>query len=237
MDRLLSQIADASKIDTELARARLQPVDLRAMLTTLAEMLGAAAATNGERATVRVEIEGDGPFTVLGVEDRLAQVLQNLVGNARSFSPPSGTITLGLRRDGARITVSVEDEGPGVPAGMEEAIFGRFYTLRPESEAFGAHSGLGLSIARQIADAHGGRLTCAGRGRPCARRLLPPGASRRTGLPRSRSRLRAAGDGVRPAGAAQWTLSGVSWCWRAAAKAISRSGATPRSRPSGAWMP
>ena len=163
MDRLLSQIADASKIDTELARARLQPVDLRAMLTTLAEMLGAAAATNEDYATIRVEIEGDGPFTVLGVEDRLAQVLQNLVGNARSFSPPSGTITLGLRRDGARITVSVEDEGPGVPAGMEEAIFRRFYTLRPEGEAFGAHSGLGLSIARQIADAHGGRLTCANR--------------------------------------------------------------------------
>lgn len=163
LDRLLSQIADASKIDTELARAQRQLVDLGAMLATLAAMYDTAASISERSATVRVEIEGDGPFMVLGVEDRLAQVLQNLIGNARSFSPPGGTITLGLRRERAWITASVEDEGPGVPAGMEEAIFRRFYTLRPEGEAFGTHSGLGLSISRQIADAHDGRLTCANR--------------------------------------------------------------------------
>ena len=162
LDRLLSQIADASKIDTELFRARLEPVDLGAMLATLAEMHGTASM--GESATaVRVEVEGEGPFTVLGVEDRLAQVLQNLVSNARSFSPPGGMITLGLRREGAAVMVSVHDDGPGVPAGMEEAIFRRFYTDRPEGEPFGAHSGLGLSISRQIAEAHGGRLSCVNR--------------------------------------------------------------------------
>ena len=188
LDRLLSQIADASKIDTELFRARLEPVDLRAMLTTLAEM-HSAAATMGEGPTaLRVEIEGDGPFTVLGVEDRLAQVLQNLVSNARSFSPPGGTITLGLRRDGAAIMVSVHDDGPGVPAGMEEAIFRRFYTDRPEGEPFGAHSGLGLSISRQIAEAHGGRLRCVNR-RDGAGAIV--GASFRLELP--------AADAVRPA--------------------------------------
>ena len=162
LDRLLSKITDASKIDTELARAELQPVDLGAMLTTLADMHSAATAMSGESATIGLDIEGDGPFVVLGVEDRLAQVLQNLIGNARSFSP-TGTITLGLRRKGALIVLSVEDEGPGVQAGMEEAIFRRFYTFRPEGEAFGAHSGLGLSISRQIADGHGGRLTCTNR--------------------------------------------------------------------------
>ena len=162
LDRLLSQIADASKIDTELFRARLEPVDVGAMLATLAEMH--STASMGESATaVRVEVEGEGPFTVLGVEDRLAQVLQNLVSNARSFSPPDGTITLGLRRDGASVMVSVHDDGPGVPAGMEDAIFRRFYTDRPEDEVFGAHSGLGLSISRQIAEAHGGRLSCVNR--------------------------------------------------------------------------
>ena len=188
LDRLLSQIADASKIDTELFRARLEPVDLRAMLTTLAEMHG-AAATMGEGPTaLRVEIEGDGPFTVLGVEDRLAQVLQNLVSNARSFSPPGGTIALALRRDGAAVTIGVHDDGPGVPAGMEEAIFRRFYTDRPEGEPFGAHSGLGLSISRQIAEAHGGRLSCVNR-RDGAGAIV--GASFRLELP--------AADAVRPA--------------------------------------
>ena len=144
---------------------------------------------------IRVEIEGDGPFLVQGVEDRLAQVLQNLVSNARSFSPPGGAITLGLRRDSAGLVVSVDDEGPGVPAGMEEAIFRRFYTFRPEGEAFGTHSGLGLSISRQIAEAHGGRLTCANRhdsGGRRTRRELPSGASRRGGgSPSGRGRLSA----------------------------------------------
>ena len=163
LDRLLSQIADASKIDTELARAQREPVDLRAMLTTFAEMQDAAASMNDAPEAIRLEIRGDGPFMVQGVEDRLAQVLQNLVSNARSFNPPGGGITLGLRRDNTAIVVSVDDDGPGVPAGMEDAIFRRFYTLRPEGETFGTHSGLGLSISRQIAEAHGGRLTCANR--------------------------------------------------------------------------
>jgi two-component system sensor histidine kinase ChvG len=180
LDRLLSQIADASKIDTELFRAQLEPVDLGAMLTTLAEMHGATTSMTEESAAVRVEIRGDGPFVVSGVEDRLAQVLQNLMGNARSFSPPSGTVALGLRRDGAAVAVSVDDDGPGVPAGMEEAIFRRFYTFRPGGETFGTHSGLGLSISRQIAEAHGGRLTCANRYDSAGRVL---GASFRLELP------------------------------------------------------
>ena len=187
LDRLLSQIADASKIDTELFRARLEPADLRAMLTTLAEMHDAAAMGEGPTA-IRIEVEGDGPFAVLGVDDRLAQVLQNLVSNARSFSPAGGTIALGLRREGAAVIVSVHDDGPGVPAGMEEAIFRRFYTDRPEGEPFGAHSGLGLSISRQIAEAHGGRLSCVNR-RDGAGAIV--GASFRLELP--------AADSVRPA--------------------------------------
>ena len=188
LDRLLSQIADASKIDTELFRARLEPVDVGAMLTMLAEMHSAAASMGESHTVIRVEVEGEGPFTVLGVEDRLAQVLQNLVSNARSFSPAGGTIALGLRRDGAAVMVSVHDDGPGVTPGMEEAIFRRFYTDRPEGEPFGAHSGLGLSISRQVAEAHGGRLSCVNR-RDGAGGIV--GASFRLELP--------AADAVRPA--------------------------------------
>ena len=163
LDRLLSEIADASKVDTELSRVQPQAVDLGAMLATLAEVHGAAASASDRPAAVRLAVDGDGPFVVLGAEDRLAQVLQNLISNACSFSPPGGIVGLSLYRNGTRIAIEVTDDGPGVPAGMEEAIFRRFYTFRPEGEAFGAHSGLGLSISRQIVEAHGGRLTCTNR--------------------------------------------------------------------------
>jgi two-component system sensor histidine kinase ChvG len=163
LDRLLSEITDASKVDTELSRVQLEPVNLGAMLSAFAE-IHSAAASAGERPTrIALEIDGDGPFMVLGAEDRLAQVLQNLISNARSFSPPGGVVTLRLHRAGSQAVVQVDDDGPGVPIGMEEAIFRRFYTSRPESETFGAHSGLGLSISRQIVEAHRGQLTCVNR--------------------------------------------------------------------------
>ena len=93
----------------------------------------------------------------------MVQVLRNLLSNAGSFSPAGGLVRLGLFRHGAWISISVEDSGPGIPAGKEEAIFERFYTERPEGEAFGTHSGLGLSISRQIVAAHGGTVTAANR--------------------------------------------------------------------------
>jgi two-component system sensor histidine kinase ChvG len=101
-------------------------------------------------------------------------VFQNLIANALSFSPPGGEVRLSVQRvagpDGERAVVRVEDDGPGIPPGKEEAIFERFYTERPAGEGFGQHSGLGLSIARQIVEALGGRLTAANRtdaeGRP-----------------------------------------------------------------------
>ena len=90
------------------------------------------------------------------LEARLGQVFRNLIGNAVSFSPPGGTITLRIFRDGRTVTVLVEDQGPGIPAGKEKAIFDRFYTERPETEKFGTHSGLGLAISKQIVEAHRG---------------------------------------------------------------------------------
>ena len=94
---------------------------------------------------------------------RLERVIENLLDNAVSFSPPGGAIGVAPHRDGERIAVSVCDEGPGIPESEREKVFARFHTARPESEEFGTHSGLGLAIARTIAEAHDGSLTVADR--------------------------------------------------------------------------
>jgi two-component system sensor histidine kinase ChvG len=105
---------------------------------------------------------------VVGREGPLGQVFRNLVDNARSFSPPGGRVHIGVTRqrgpDGRReVWVTVDDEGPGIPAENLETIFERFYTARPKGQAFGGHSGLGLSIVRQIVEAHGGRVSAENR--------------------------------------------------------------------------
>ena len=103
-----------------------------------------------------------GDAIVLGQEGALGQVFRNLIDNARSFSPPRGTVSVSIEtvrgKDGAFARAKVEDEGPGVPEANLEAIFQRFYTDRPKGAAFGGNSGLGLSIARQIVTAHNGRI-------------------------------------------------------------------------------
>jgi two-component system sensor histidine kinase ChvG len=90
-------------------------------------------------------------------------VFRNLIANAISFSPPGGTIRIAAERDGDFVRVSVEDEGPGIPEGKLEAIFDRFYTERPAGEKFGTHSGLGLSISKQIVEAHHGTIRAENR--------------------------------------------------------------------------
>jgi two-component system sensor histidine kinase ChvG len=97
------------------------------------------------------------------VEDRLVQVLRNLITNAQSFSPPRGRIAVTARLAGGMAEISVEDEGPGIPDGKHEQIFDRFYSERPQGEKFGQHSGLGLSISRQIIEALHGRITAENR--------------------------------------------------------------------------
>ncbi|NQV22654.1 MAG: histidine kinase, partial [Rhodospirillales bacterium] len=106
---------------------------------------------------------GDGPLTVRGIDLRLSQVFQNLIDNALSFSPPETMVTVSAKRDGDWVAITVEDRGPGIPADNLDNVFERFYTARPEGEAFGRHSGLGLSIARQIVEAHGGTLRAGNR--------------------------------------------------------------------------
>jgi two-component system sensor histidine kinase ChvG len=157
LNRLISDISDASRLDAELSRAHAGPVDLGQLLGALADVHGTAAESRG--VGVRFRREGDGrPLMVRGIDSRLGQVFQNLIVNAVSFSPEGGTVTLTVRRDGQYIIATVDDEGPGLPVGKETAIFDRFYSQRPKGEKFGTHSGLGLSISKQIVESHRGMI-------------------------------------------------------------------------------
>ena len=157
LDRLITDISDASRLDAELGRLELEPVDIAAMLGTLAE-LHEATRTDGAPRLVLAIGKSERELVVPGIETRLSQVFRNIIGNAVSFSPPLGEIRLTARHDGRAVVVTVEDEGPGIPEEKSTAIFDRFYTERPLGEQFGTHSGLGLSISKQIVEAHRGMI-------------------------------------------------------------------------------
>lgn len=161
LDRLISDISDASRVDAEMSRAETAPTSLAAMIDAMAEIYRDTWAGRGLR--LEAERPADDPLMVAGMESRLVQVLRNLISNAASFSPEGGVIRLVARRDDARAVICVEDDGPGIPENKLEAIFDRFYSERPEGEKFGTHSGLGLSISRQIVEAHGGTIRAENR--------------------------------------------------------------------------
>lgn len=156
MDRLVTDISNASRLDAELVRERMEPLDLGDLIG----MLAGVTETQGSDLNVTVETHlPSGSFIAHGLEGRLAQVVTNLLGNALSFSPEGSTISvIGEKLPDSGIRVTVEDEGPGIPPENLQSIFERFYSERPEAEVFGNHSGLGLSISRQIIEAHGGKI-------------------------------------------------------------------------------
>ena len=156
LDRLITDIANASRLDAELARLAPGPVDLRQLLQTLAEVYRTTAKDGAP--DIRLDLPERGSLIAQAVEDRLVQVLRNLIANAISFTAPAGVIRISAAAEKSSVTVTVEDEGPGIAPGKEEEIFERFYSERPAGEAFGQHSGLGLSISRQIVEAVGGDL-------------------------------------------------------------------------------
>lgn len=163
LDRLISDISNASRLDAELSRAPVEPIDIGQMLGTLADFYRVTRDSDGETAgagkpQVVLATLPEGKVTVLGVEVRIVQVMQNLIANALSFSPPDAQVVLAVRKEGGFVRITVEDSGPGVPENKLEAIFDRFYSERPKSEKFGTHSGLGLSISKQIVEAHHGRI-------------------------------------------------------------------------------
>jgi two-component system sensor histidine kinase ChvG len=159
LDRLISDISNASRLDAELSRAESHPVDLGALLATLAEIHRSIDETRpGFSQPVTILLDVPAGLVVRGLESRLGQVFQNLIANAVSFSPPGGTVWVSASRSGGKATVTVDDQGPGIPPAKLEAIFDRFYSERPTGEAFGTHSGLGLSISKQIVETLAGRV-------------------------------------------------------------------------------
>jgi two-component system sensor histidine kinase ChvG len=160
LDRLITDISDASRLDSELSRAAPELVDMARILATLAEIHDATRKEDDPRVVVDAPPAG---LVVRGTEPRLVQVLRNLIGNAISFSPAGGTIWLRGRMTGGMVELAVEDEGPGIPDAKLDSVFDRFYSERPQNEQFGSHSGLGLSISRQIIEAHQGRIAAENR--------------------------------------------------------------------------
>lgn len=167
MNRLISDISNASRLDAELSRDEVGIIDIKKLLQQLVEsqrmtlehaqskrdMLPGELSAKDK--IILVENNGAGLMT-RGSEHRLAQVIENLLSNALSFSPPDGAVTISAVRNNAHIVITVQDQGPGIPDAKLESIFERFYTERPKHEDYGSHSGLGLSIARQIITAMGG---------------------------------------------------------------------------------
>ncbi len=175
LDRLIVDIAEASRLDAELSRARFEPIDLGQLIETLLPIWE-------QRGDGKIQIAFARPRTgtavIAGVESRLARLLDNLVDNAISFSPSGGLIDIRASATDGEVVISVEDEGPGVAGEARGAIFNRFHSMRSE-EDFGRHSGLGLAIARAIVEGHGGSIEVEDRrdGRQGARFVVRfPGA-------------------------------------------------------------
>ena len=169
LDRLITDISDASRLDAELAREDSRPTDLRDLLENVV-MMRRVIPAGRKQAALALQIAdseiGAGGYTIAGHDSRLGQVINNLVDNALSFVPEQGgEIGIAMRCKGKFIEIEIEDNGPGIAPENLERVFERFYTDRPE-EGFGQNSGLGLSISRQIVEAHGGTLQAGNRKRP-----------------------------------------------------------------------
>ena len=176
LDRLVTDISNASRLDAELVRERMLAFDLGAMVTALSEIV----RSQGEDRDVKIVTDlPKGALIARGLEVRIAQVITNLLENALSFAPDGSTITIkGTRMPRGKICLTVEDQGPGIPEDNLDSIFERFYSERPSAEAFGNHSGLGLSISKQIAEAHGGRIWAENIRPGKARSDVPPEGAR-----------------------------------------------------------
>jgi two-component system sensor histidine kinase ChvG len=165
LDRLISDISDASRLDAELQRQDVAPVDVRRLLTTLTSVANETKLGHDVAVETRFEGTPADTFSVRGHDSRLGQVISNLVVNAQSFSEPGGKVRVVCRRVKSEIEIVVDDNGPGIRDDALERIFERFYTDRPH-QGFGQNSGLGLSISKQIIEAHRGRVWAENRPGP-----------------------------------------------------------------------
>ncbi len=185
LDRLITDISDASRLDAELALRNSEPVDLAQLLGKIVPVFNDIHRSETPRVLLEIRPEPKFPeaYVVCGHDSRLGQVITNVVDNAISFSPEDGQVRIAMFRDGEEIVIHIDDEGPGIPPDNLEKIFKRFYTDRPGADNFGRNSGLGLNISRQIVNAHGGRIWAEN-------------------LSRDRSSEQGAGDGAGAAAAA-----------------------------------
>lgn len=161
LNRLITDVSNASRLDAELARQRTAPVDMRIVLSGVVDVFGELFASDTRRVDLDVAgfLEGSSTYVVMAHEGRMGQVATNLIDNALSFSSANATVTVRLRRLGSEVEFAIEDEGPGIAPDRLETIFERFYSDRPQSDQTkGKNSGLGLSISREIVSAYGGRL-------------------------------------------------------------------------------
>ena len=166
LDRLISDISNASRLDAELARQDAAPVDIRQVLETVVNMVRDTTPPGGPKFQLDIQRAEPEDYFVVGHDIRLGQVFNNLIDNARSFCRKDGTVRVRLKPlKGGGVEVSVEDDGPGIRADQFERIFERFYTDRPDQEFFGQNSGLGLSISKQIVEAHRGTIVAENRTR------------------------------------------------------------------------
>ncbi len=161
LDRLITDISNASRLDAELSRDAPRPIDLPRLLSDLSALYS-QSATQGEASVIMGDAEALENLTISGREGPLSQVFRNLIDNARSFTRPVGDaerqVRIEMRKVGTEARVTIEDDGPGIPPENLETVFERFYTSRPRGAVFGGNSGLGLSIARQIVEAHSGHI-------------------------------------------------------------------------------
>ena len=174
IDRLVTEISDASRIDAEMSRATFERIDLADLVRAIIGSRESRAENEGRK----IELDTRGYAAhVRGVPVRLERVIENLLDNAVSFSPADAAIEVGIENDGECVTLMVCDSGPGIPEDSREKVFHRFHSVRPDEEAFGNHSGLGLAIARTIAEAHDGSLVAEarpdGKTGACLRLRLP----------------------------------------------------------------
>jgi two-component system sensor histidine kinase ChvG len=160
LNRLITDVSNASRLDAELARQQTEPVDLSIMTNGIVSTFRDILSDQPKSISIDMPAGNAGQSLVVeGHEGRMSQVLTNLIDNALSFSPTDGAVKVRLLRNGSKVEVAVEDEGPGIDEDKLETVFDRFYTYRPTAESSrGSNSGLGLSISREIVRAHGGRI-------------------------------------------------------------------------------
>lgn len=168
LNRLITDVAAASRLDAELARQQMEPISVTSVLTNVTDIF--RDMLSGDTRQIALILEPaphDGAYVVNGHDGRLGQVMTNLIDNALSFSPDNGTVTVRVRWSASSVEVVVEDEGPGIPEDRLKMVFDRFYTDRPATEAKrGKNSGLGLSISKEIIHAHGGEIWAENRYQP-----------------------------------------------------------------------